>query len=231
MTSRRTVGSVTPAEVGDTPLFREGEFRLESLPSQLKQDVKLYVAQRLVYLLEMASQAVDVLGESHRGFRVGAAIEAYNPETGMLGTIFGGNFTPYKGAKWNCAEKHAFEKAEDEGYTHILAIGVVGPAQSDSKSGVVSPTLHPCHRCRTMIKKSQLVTPDTLIATATPDRNNHELFTPATLFDLHEEGLSAEFPDEWHPLLRSVWRGVERINELIEQDIAERETLKNMGKH
>lgn len=201
-------------EPGDRPNFIEG---WHESAMTLGIDWELLATQSLGYLLELAWQAVDELGESYRGFRVGCAVVALDQMGGRIGHYFHGNFTPYKGADWNCAEKRAFEKVTERGFDTILAVGIVGPIQTDEVSGVESPTLHPCYRCRGMFEESSLTDPDTLIATMNLEENAYELHTEESMLALHRTGSTQPFPTT-HPLLAAYWRSLVSFDRHAEKE-------------
>lgn len=185
---------------GDRPSFIEGWYDLNS-PVEI--DADYLTVQSLCRVIDLSQQAIEQLGISYRGFKVGCAILALDELGHRSGIYFGGNFTPYQGAQWNCAEKRALSKIEERGFNKVLAIAVSGPPQTDV-SGVESPTLHPCHRCRAMFAQSELIQPETLVATSTPDGSAHELFTQESLERLHATHEPQSFPDT-HRLLPFYW--------------------------
>ena len=190
---------------GDRPDFIEGWHDLSV--GGVQADVPYLVTQSLCRILNLSHQAVERLGESYRGFRVGAAVLALDSNLGRTGIYFGGNYTPFKGAEWNCAEKRAFEVVRAKGFTRVLGVAVSGPAQPDSVSGIESPTLHPCHRCRGLLATSDLVNEDTLVATTNLAEDEFELFTVKSLLALHDTGQPQPFP-EYHPLLPAYWNQI-----------------------
>jgi cytidine deaminase len=189
---------------GDRPNFIEGWFDLKR--PVVITDVEYLAVQSLCRISDLANQAVEELGHSYRAFMVGAAVLALDEPGGRAGIYFGGNFTPYEGAEWNCAEKRAFESVRERGFNRVLAIGVSGPPQADA-SGVESPTLHPCHKCRAMMQGSDMTHPDTLVVTASVDQTAHEIFTLDSLACLHETHQPQPFPN-YHPLLPFYWQQV-----------------------
>lgn len=189
---------------GDRPRFVEGWRDLRNLPPEF--DMEYLTIQSLCRIIDLSQQAVDMLAESYRGFKVGAAVLALDEPGMRTGIYFGGNLTPYEGADWNCAEKRALETVESRGFNRALAIAVSGQPQVDV-SGVESPTLHPCYKCRDMFEQSGLVLPDTLIATSTPSGDAYELHTLASLIKRHAEKKEQPFPG-YHNLLPFYWNQI-----------------------
>jgi cytidine deaminase len=193
-------------EPGDRPDFIEGwhDLRMLRIPS----DRRFHAVQSLAYIIDLSQQAIDKLGESYRGFRVGAAALVEDELGGRIGVYFQGNYTPYEGAEWNCAEKRLLESIKEKGFTKIRAIAISGPLQQDAASGIISSTLHPCHKCRGLFQESDLVDDDTLVATSNPETNSFELFTVRSLRLLHETGQPQPFPDDYHPYLIHFWNQI-----------------------
>jgi cytidine deaminase len=163
------------------------------------------------------------LGESYRGFIVGAAALAIDRSGTKTGIYVDGNYTPFEGAEWNCAEKRLLEKVEERGFERIEAIAVSGPFQPDGESLLMSPTLHPCGRCRRRLQASPLTHPNTLIASVNLSETRYELFTIESLSKFHETGEPQPFP-VYHPALEQYWRlalEFDRADELREQRILE----------
>lgn len=208
----------------DRPPFVEGlqEF---SRASRLI-DPRFLVVQSLCRVVDLSQQAVERLGNSYRGFKVGAAVLALDDTSGRMGIVFGGNYTPYKGADWNCAEKGAFERARQRGFNRVLAVGVTGPLQPDSESGIESPTLHPCYRCRAMMDESDMTAPDTLIATSNLQETAYELFDLEGLLALHRQKITPQFPD-YHPQLPMYWNQITSYDR--EAEMREYEILRRMA--
>lgn len=198
---------------GDRPKFVEGWFDLDTLPDI---DVEYLTIQSLCRITDLSQQAVEMLGESYRGFKVGCAVLALDEPGRRTGIYFGGNFTPFKGAEWNCAEKRALATIEARGFTSALAVAVSGSPQIDV-SGVESPTLHPCHKCRAMLEQSPLMQPDTLIATSTPSGDAYELFTRDSLIERHATGQEQPFPDH-HFMLPFYWDQILTFDAEAEKD-------------
>jgi cytidine deaminase len=199
---------------GDRPNFIEGWFDLRR-PVNIT-DADYLAVQSLCRITNLANQAVEQLGHSYRGFKVGAAVLALDEPGRRAGIYFGGNYTPYEGAEWNCAEKRAFEVVHKRGFNRILALAVSGPPQIDV-SGVESPTLHPCDKCREMMRESELTEPNTLVATANLDQTAHELFTVDSLIRRHETKQPQAFPS-YHLLLPYYWQQVLEFDPQEEKD-------------
>jgi cytidine deaminase len=196
--------SKTPLQPGDRPRFVEGWQDLNIYRGPV--DIEYLTIQSLCRIIDLSQQAVEQLGHSYRGFKTGAAILALDEPGHRTGIYFGGNYTPYKGADWNCAEKRALRTVQARGFTNVLAIAVSGPLQID-ESGVKSPTLHPCYKCRAMFEQSDLFSPDAFIATATPDGSAHELHTLESLLALHATHEPQPFP-VGHQLLPFYWKQI-----------------------
>jgi cytidine deaminase len=211
---------------GDIAPFIEGWHDIRSLPSGF--NLRSYVVQSLCRIVDLSQQAVEELGQSYRGFKVGSAILALDSNGLRTGTYFGGNLTPYKGADWNCAEKRAFETVQQRGFDTVLAIAVTGPVQPDENSGVQSPTLHPCQHCRGLLASSPLVHNETLIATSNLEHTEFELFTRNSLLALHQTGQPQPFPD-YHPMLPVYWDQLIRMEENSRIDREELMILSQMA--
>ena len=185
----------------DRPRFVEGWHDIGRFNGNV--DIKYLTVQSLCRIVDLSRQAAEELGESHRDFKVGTAAYVLDEPGQRVGVYFGGNFTPYEGAPWNCAEKRAMGTIQARGFNRVLAVAVSGPPQVDN-SGVESPTLHPCDKCRAMFEQSELTAPDMLVATSTPDGSAHELHTLESLLKRHETGQEQPFPD-YHFLLPHYW--------------------------
>lgn len=210
--------------LGDRPDFIEGWLPFSG--PMRRMDPRAYVVQKLIHIIDLSAQAREQLGESYRGFKVGCAVLALDESGGRTGVYFGGNFTPYRGADWNCAEKRALESVESKGFDTVLALAVTGEPQVDN-SGVESPTLHPCSRCRHLFAESGLILPETLIATATPDLENFELHSLISLMRRHTLEEPQPFPD-YHPSLPNYWSQVLEMNRHAEEDRYEAAVLAEM---
>ncbi len=103
---------------------------------------------------------------SYRPFPVGCAVLATNFR-GRLQVFQGHNMKVGKEARVTCGEVIAVGSAMQAGFTHILALAVVGNAQPDQGSGLVTKTLHPCFRCRAELHAIPIVSRSAVILTAT----------------------------------------------------------------
>lgn len=209
---------------GDEVPFIEGWFDLNRLKGDY--DLKYIAVQSLCRLVELSRQAAGKIAHSHRGFNVGAAILAHDSQGHRTGIYFGGNYTPYSGAEWNCAEKRGFERVLERGFDEVLALAVCGPHQADP-SGVETVTLHPCPKCRGMLEISPMTRPDNLVATSLPDGSAYELYTRDSLLNLHRSGQPQPFPAT-HPLLPFYWEQVK--NHDAAEDRAEMEALDRIAR-
>lgn len=114
--------------------------------------------------LVTAAQEERQHSESHRSFKVGCAMLAWN---GKRYEIFAGsNFKPHKNDKTVCAEKEALRKIRENGFERVIAIVVVSqhshtePTQEDS-----TKTLSPCAECQQMFRDAQEIKPTTILTT------------------------------------------------------------------
>lgn len=199
---------------GDRPRFIEEWHNLNQLPCSI--DITYLTVQSLCRIVDLSQQAVERLGTSYREFKVGCAVLAFDEPSMRTGIYLGGNFTPYEGAEWNCAEKRALQRVENYGFSEVLALAVSGPPQVDV-SGVEFPTLHPCHKCRAMLEQSSLVQSDTLIATSTPSGDAYELFTRNSLIERHTTRQEQPFPDH-HFMLPFYWDQILTFDAEAEKD-------------
>lgn len=121
-------------------------------------------------VLNMLLKARDsrVLAESYRGFNVGASGLVISADGSDRLIKHGANFKDASGQ--SDIDIHAEElvlkrlRAGDK----LAILAVVGYPQADHGSGLLSPTLHPCFKCRTMLGNSEHVADNTLVACATP---------------------------------------------------------------
>lgn len=201
---------------GDRPDFIEGFYGLNGPTANI--DKRFNVVQKLIQLVDLAEQARDRLGESYRNFTVGCAVLAYRSQQNYMGIYFGGNYTPFKGADWNCAEKRAIGYTKLNGFDNVLALAVVGIPQDDTK------TLHPCSKCRDMLTTEPTVSLDTLIVTATPNLETFEIHTVGSLILRHMTQELQIFP-EYHPSLPGYWSQILAMNENAEVDRIEAKKL------
>lgn len=132
-----------------------------------------------------ARAAAEQKSISYRKFSVGAAVYVLDPVERRAAILYGANFTPFPGSPKRCAEMEVLEKAYRGGYARVDAIAVSGPLQTDEKSGLVSPTLHPCSSCRDLIRRHPLIYPDTMLLTADETGEAHEVYGMRDFFRLH----------------------------------------------
>lgn len=190
---------------GDRPDFIEGWSDDRALLRVT--GLEFLVVQSIARAVDLSVQARETLGESYRDFKVGSAIMALDESGGRTGFYFAGNYTPHKGADWNCAEKRGLGKITERGFNRALIIAVAGEP-GEIYDGIEAPTLHPCNRCQGLFEESKLVRPDTLVVTSNADGTNHELFTANSLIELHKTGLKQPFPADYHPMLGTFWRQI-----------------------
>lgn len=127
---------------------------------------------------------------SYRGFNVGAG--AMVLQGNRVGRVFGFNAKFDETDSVNIhAEDLVTAKATDAGFDRISVLAVIGPIQEDHVSGRCMPTLHPCGRCREMLRESPLISDDTLIVTAKPDFTAIELATLGGIEKVHEDNDSS----------------------------------------
>jgi cytidine deaminase len=111
---------------------------------------------------------------SHRPFPVGCAVLAFSKHSGTnTADVFTGhNMKVHKDARVTCGEVVAVGAARQSGFDFVPLIVVVGKPQPDQGSGLESPTLHPCYRCRAEFEtyiELGIMTPETLVITVTLD--------------------------------------------------------------
>jgi cytidine deaminase len=124
---------------------------------------------------------------SYRGFFVGAAAYASDPENMRTALLFGANYKPFEGAPKRCAEMEVLEKAHRRDFKKIRAIAIAGPIQADTVSGVQSETLHPCFECRQALREHPLIYPDTMVLTVDEDGATYETYDMRELYRIHGE--------------------------------------------
>jgi cytidine deaminase len=147
-------------------------------------------------MTEAARYMADNVAISWRNFKVGAAVLAINPTEYKQGIFLGANFTPDPPAEDGthavkvCAEQVALQKAINSGYDRIIAITVSGQRQPDIRSGLLTPTLHPCGPCRDVSGALHQVADDALIlstATTPEGEDAYELHTSRELQIVHDQ--------------------------------------------
>jgi cytidine deaminase len=110
-------------------------------------------------------------GLSWRNFCVGCAVWAFRKDAYYVERRWwcftGMNTKVEENSRNICAEPVALGAALASEYTEIIGMVVVGQPQAD-ESGKTHPTLRPCAHCRLLMKNHPLITPRTIIVTATP---------------------------------------------------------------
>ena len=92
-----------------------------------------------------SAEKIRSTARSHRDFAVGCV--GVSKASGCVSTFEAANSRPDPSYPKNCAEMRVLRMAKEAG-VELLAILVIGDPQPDERSGVVSPTLHPCGECR-----------------------------------------------------------------------------------
>lgn len=93
-----------------------------------------------------AARTVRQSGRSYRGFKVGAAVLAFNSRQYRI--FVGCNLKPAQGGPKICAEMAALTAAYAARYFKIIAIAVVGAPREEDET----PTLWPCAACLEMFR-------------------------------------------------------------------------------
>lgn len=158
------------------------------------ETVHLALYRQIQWHLADRARAAMGAGLSWRDFRVGCAAWAWASHWGSSDLtlphyrIFtGANLKPVQEAHNICAEPVVLGAAHQDGAERILAIVVAGIPQPDNGHGIQFPTLHPCDRCRVLLRTDPIVRPDTLIFTvhsATDDI--YEEWTVEELLHIHD---------------------------------------------
>jgi cytidine deaminase len=139
-------------------------------------------------MYDWTQAAAEYYAQSHRGFKVGAMVIAYDLPRGRLGIFFGANRKPQAAGNVNeHAEQVAIEKALQRGYTLIAAIVIFGPVQADTQSGHQSDTLHPCGLCRAYMTGVAEICPDRTRIYTFASEDVTETFSLRELMALHGE--------------------------------------------
>jgi cytidine deaminase len=150
-----------------------------------------------LYLLTTAREIARHAAVSYRGFVVGCAVWAFRTHTEYREErwkVFrGANFKAHVAWSTVCAEQVAVHSARCAGYDRIIGVVVVGEPQQDSESGRVSPTLHPCGKCRRTFESLPEVDQATRIVTAHLEEDGViEEFTFRQLAAFHRGGEKTE---------------------------------------
>jgi len=151
-----------------------------------------YALPALAQVIFMARQAAAVAEQyavSWREFYVGAGGFGANLNFTDICAHYGSNIkVDGEGSINEHAEDIVIGKARKHGH-QLLSLVVVGNPQEDHESGRLSPTLHPCGRCRQMLTEAtDVITPRTTIFTATPDLKVFEMFGLEALKSFHQTG-------------------------------------------
>lgn len=132
-----------------------------------------YFFQIWEFLVNRAREAAK-FAISYRDFHVGCAILAYSEKryllTGFKSPAYkiftGANIKLQPGEGPNIhAEEIAIGTALQWDFDTIVAIVITGETQEDHHSGLRMPTLHPCGRCRTLMKSLSQVKNATILLT------------------------------------------------------------------
>jgi cytidine deaminase len=151
----------------------------------IKPNYEYIAYQQIPRFIELARRAASERAISYRDFNVGASAMAMRTDPPIVGYLFGANLTPYQGAPKRCAEMEVLHKTRESGFDRILALATFGPDDEGSVNSVISPTLHPCAECRTLLKSEPTVDDDTLMITSNLTGDT-ELMTMKDLLELHE---------------------------------------------
>jgi cytidine deaminase len=183
----------------------------EFLPFPLLQSAHLRdwsaLWQSREHLVIRAQESATRHGHSYRGFHVGAAVLVSCAEPDRLRSMGRSPYMIYTGANWKrgrdkrntCAEVEIYSQMRQQEHffpiRKVLALVIAGEAQSepDTGSGIITPTLHPCHHCRQLLMDIPAFRKDTVIITASPSTDTMEVMSFVQLLELH--GL--EYPDRY----------------------------------
>ncbi len=122
----------------------------------------------------MRAMTAQQYAESYRDFNVGASAHINRGNNTQIVSKHGANYK--NGSGDSSIDTHAEQlvlselKVGDE----IAVLVVVGDPQPDHGSGLESPTLHPCGKCRKLLDESEHITPSTLIVSISSDGKDIE---------------------------------------------------------
>lgn len=147
------------------------------------------------HLVDRAREAANKHAASWRDFRVGCAAFAWDPKRHALAdfgerwkVITAANMKPVEGEQNICCERLAIGTARNAEYERIIGLVVVGEPQPDHRSGLITPTLHPCYHCRTFMLAMPETNrePLTIITAHLEDDGVHELYSLTELVKIHQ---------------------------------------------
>lgn len=143
--------------------------------------------------IERAIHAAYTRASSYRNFAVGCLAYAFRSRPQYLlrspyKSFLGSNMKPVSDGPNVCAEMAAIQAARHEGYDLIVGLVITGEPQEDHQSRLVTPTLHPCGKCRTIMASLPEMRPDTLIVTAHLESDDYEAHYFDEILKLHNHG-------------------------------------------
>ena len=150
--------------------------------------------QRVPSMVDQARDAAENDAYSYRGFKVGAAVLAYNPHTRETGVLAAGNLKIRPDKAKFCAEYRSLQIAKRSGLTVVGGIVVAATTdkhQIGEVTDVETRTLHPCSECRQLFCDHPLMRDDTLILTTGIDSDVYQVHTNDELQKLYAD----HYPD------------------------------------
>lgn len=147
---------VPPAPKNDEAEMMVNGKKIEAMQDAWAKEFENFLPQ----MVQRAMVDCDRSGVSHRNFKVGCSLLAYNESTDAevvevknLLVYDSGNYTPRPrqspDEEKQCAERRAVRYSWYEGSTPVVGMVVASEKlQADEISGLDAPVLHPCSACR-----------------------------------------------------------------------------------
>ena len=128
----------------------------------------------------------------YRNFKVGAAAVGFTAD-GMARVFVGANKRVDKTHPKNCAEMQIMRAAKTA-KAQLAVIVIIGKRNKDNGSGLKPRTLHPCDKCRAIMRRhirqgTGVITPKTKIVSVRPACDVMEELTVEELMKYHGESL------------------------------------------
>lgn len=141
------------------------------------------------YLADEARRVAKECAMSYRQFCVGSALYAFNSRPYYASDFYrvfrGSNMKPYPDGPSICAEIVATLAAKHERYELIIGIVIAGQPQEDHASGLITPTLQPCGKCRSLLAAMPEIREDTVILTVNLQDDGYEIHNFAEILAKH----------------------------------------------
>jgi cytidine deaminase len=175
-------------------------FDEEYLPLRMTRNRDWHALWQLrEHIVIRARDAARKRGRSYRDFQVGATAFLSSTKPKLLRSIGRASNAIYTGSNWKlgkeerntCAEQEIVAQIRQQQHLFparkVLALVIAGEPQNepDAKSGLLTPTLHPCQHCRRLLAEVPEMKDDTVIITVSLTTDAMEIMSFRELIGLH----------------------------------------------